>query len=107
MRLIARLRHGGHIHDEIAAHFRRRFEDSGRAASAPARILDLPAGEGDNAVKLLEAGFAVEAADLFPERCQLRFLLTHIGLEGSASRPRALGEVAPARAAALPAGLVG
>ena len=62
MGLIQRLTRSPHIHDDIADRFRR-FLPKGQ-------ILDIPSGDGINSSRLTEAGYTVQAADLFPDQCR-------------------------------------
>ena len=39
-----------------------------RSLTSPEECLDLPAGKGENSRALVESGFEVRAADLFPDR---------------------------------------
>ena len=58
--LIPRLRRSSKIHGDVAERFGRHIDNG--------CILDLPAGKGENSRALVESGFEVRAADLFPDR---------------------------------------
>lgn len=62
MSLLKRLKHDGHIRDEVGQMFRK-YIDTGK-------ILDIPSGDGVNAKNLVDSGFEVECADLFPDRAR-------------------------------------
>ena len=61
MELIRRLTRSSKIHADIGERFRRYL--------CGGRILDAPAGKGENVPSLLASGFEVRGADLFPEVC--------------------------------------
>lgn len=62
MGLLANLTRSAHIHSQVGRLFRDHLPTG--------RILDIPAGNGVNARHLQEDGFAVECADLFPEKAE-------------------------------------
>jgi len=60
MSILKQLTRSRHIHDDVGDRFRK-FIPAGR-------ILDLPAGEGVNALQLRRCGFEAMAANLFADR---------------------------------------